>query len=165
MAQDSSFDIVSEVNLQVLDDAVNVAMKEIQNRYDFKGMTATIEFNRAEKNLELSAPSEMKIQQMKDILLMKMAKKEVSFKSLSLKKSEHAANGGMREIYDIITGIDKELAKKITKDIKDLGIKVQTAIQDEKIRVTAKSKDDLQIVIKAVREKEYPIPLQFDNYR
>ena len=165
MAQDSSFDIVSEVNLQVLDDAVNVAMKEIQNRFDFKGMTATIEFHRAEKTLELNAPSEMKIQQMKDILLLKMAKKEVSFKSLSLKKSESAANGGIRETYDIITGIDKELAKKISKDIRDLGIRVQTTIQEEKIRVSAKSKDDLQLVIKAVREKDYPIPLQFDNYR
>jgi cyclic-di-GMP-binding protein len=165
MAQDSSFDIVSEVNLQTLDDAVNVSMKEIQNRFDFKGIKATIEFNRADKNLELNAPTEMKIQQMKDIMLQKMAKKEVSFKSLSLKKSERAANGGIREMYDIITGIDKELAKKITKDIKDLGIRVQTTIQDEKIRVSAKSKDDLQTVMKAVREKDYPIPLQFGNYR
>jgi cyclic-di-GMP-binding protein len=165
MAQDSSFDIVSEVNLQILDDAVNVSMKEIQNRFDFKGMHVTIEFNRADKTIELNAPSEMKVQQMKDILLQKMAKKEVSFKSLSLKKSEKAANGGIRESYTVITGIDKELAKTITKDIRDLGIRVQTSIQDEKIRVTGKNKDDLQLVIKAVREKDYPIPLQFTNYR
>jgi cyclic-di-GMP-binding protein len=165
MAQDSSFDIVSEVNLQTIDDVVNVCMKEITNRYDFKGLQATIEFNRSEKTLELHAPSEMKVQQMKDILLQKMTKKEVSFKSLSQKKSEKAANGGIKETYQIITGIDKELGKTITKDIRDLGIKVQAAIQDEKIRVTGKNKDDLQAVIKAVKEKEYPIPLQFTNYR
>jgi cyclic-di-GMP-binding protein len=165
MAQDSSFDIVSEVNLQTIDDVVNVCMKEIANRFDFKGLKATIEFNRSEKTLELHATSEMKVQQMKDILLQKMSKKEVSFKSLSLKKSEKAANGGIKETYQIITGVDKELGKIVTKDIRDLGIKVQASIQDEKIRVTGKNKDDLQAVIKAVKEKDYPIPLQFTNYR
>jgi uncharacterized protein YajQ (UPF0234 family) len=165
MAQDASFDIVSEINLQVIDDTVNISMKEITNRFDFKGIQATIEFKRTEKTLELHAPSEMKIQQMKDILLQKMAKKEVSFKALSLKKSEKASSGGIREIYEIVTGIDKEIAKKITKDIKDLGIKVQTTIQEEKVRVSGKNKDDLQSVIKMIRETDYPIPLQFNNYR
>lgn len=165
MAQDSSFDIVSEVNLQTIDDAVNIAMKEIVNRFDFKGMNATIEFKRSDKEIELNAPSDMKIQQMKDIMLQKMIKKEVSFKALSLKKSEKAANGGIRETYTIVTGIDKEIAKTIVKDIKDLGLKVQASIQDEKVRISGKSKDDLQAVIKAMREKDYPIPLQFSNYR
>lgn len=165
MAQDSSFDIVSEVNLQTIDDAVNIAMKEIVNRFDFKGMNATIEFKRSDKEIELNAPSDMKIQQMKDIMLQKMIKKEVSFKALSLKKSEKAANGGIRETYSIVTGIDKEIAKTIVKDIKDLGLKVQASIQEEKVRISGKSKDDLQAVIKAMREKDYPIPLQFSNYR
>lgn len=165
MAQDSSFDIVSEVNLQTIDDAVNIAMKEIVNRFDFKGMNATIEFKRSDKEIELNAPSDMKIQQMKDIMLQKMIKKEVSFKALSLKKSEKAANGGIRETYSIVTGIDKEIAKTIVKDIKDLGLKVQASIQEEKVRISGKSKDDLQGVIKAMREKDYPIPLQFSNYR
>ncbi|HEY1407247.1 MAG TPA: YajQ family cyclic di-GMP-binding protein [Spirochaetota bacterium] len=165
MAQDSSFDIVSEVNLQVIDDAVNISMKEIVNRFDFKGITATIEFKRNDKTLELNAPSEMKIQQMKDILLQKMTKKEVSFKALSLKKSEKAANGSSRETYTIVTGIDKDTAKLIVKDIKDLGLKVQASILDEKVRVTGKAKDDLQMVIQAIREKDYSIPLQFSNYR
>ncbi|HNX59308.1 MAG TPA: YajQ family cyclic di-GMP-binding protein [Spirochaetota bacterium] len=165
MAQDSSFDIISEVNLQTIDDAVNIAMKEIVNRFDFKGMNVTIEFKRNDKEIELNAPSEMKIQQMKDIMMQKMIKKEVSFKALSLKKSEKAANGGIRETYTIVTGIDKEIAKTIVKDIKDLGLKVQASIQEEKVRISGKSKDDLQNVIKAVRDKEYPIPLQFSNYR
>jgi len=165
MAQDSSFDIVSEINLQVIDDAVNVAMKEIQNRFDFKGINATIELKRADKTLELNAPSDMKIQQMKDILMQKFGKKEISYKALSLKKSEKAANGGTRETYSIVTGIDKEIAKTIVKDIKDSGIKVQASIQDEKIRVTGKNKDDLQRVIQLTREKEYSIPLQYTNYR
>jgi uncharacterized protein YajQ (UPF0234 family) len=165
MAQDSSFDIVSEVSLQTIDDAVNTAMKEITNRFDFKGITATIEFKRNDKTIELNAPSEMKIQQIKDIMLQKMTKKEVNFKALSLKKSEKAANGGIRETYTIITGIDKDTAKIIVKDIKDLGAKVQVSIQDEKIRISGKSKDDLQSVIQAVREKDYTIPIQFSNYR
>ena len=165
MAQDSSFDIVSEVNLQIVDDAINVALKEIQNRFDFKGVTVTIELKRNDKALELCAPSEMKIQQVKDILMQKFGKKEISYKSLSLKKSEKAANGGIRESYSIVTGIDKEIAKTIVKDIKDSGIKVQASIQDEKVRVTGKSKDDLQAVIALLRGKDYPIPLQFTNYR
>ena len=165
MAQDSSFDIVSEVNLQVVDDAINVALKEIQNRFDFKGVTVTIELKRNDKALELCAPSEMKIQQVKDILMQKFGKKEISYKSLSLKKSEKAANGGVKESYGVVCGIDKEMAKTIVKDIKDSGVKVQASIQDEKVRVTSKSKDDLQSVIQLLRGKDYPIPLQFNNYR
>lgn len=165
MAQDSSFDIVSEVNLQVVDDAINVALKEIQNRFDFKGVTVTIELKRSDKSLELCAPSEMKIQQVKDILMQKFGKKEISYKSLSLKKSEKAANGGVKESYGVVCGIDKEMAKTIVKDIKDSGVKVQASIQDEKVRVTGKSKDDLQAVISLLRGKDYPIPLQFTNYR
>ena len=165
MAQDSSFDIVSEVNLQVVDDAINVALKEIQNRFDFKGVTVTIELKRNDKALELCAPSEMKIQQVKDILMQKFGKKEISYKSLSLKKSEKAANGGVKESYGVVCGIDKEMAKSIVKDIKDSGVKVQASIQDEKVRVTGKSKDDLQTVIQMLRGKDYPIPLQFTNYR
>lgn len=165
MAQDSSFDIVSEVNLQTVDDAINVALKEIQNRFDFKGVNVTIELKRADKSLELCAPSEMKIQQVKDILMQKFGKKEISYKSLSLKKSEKAANGGVKESYGVVCGIDKEMAKSIVKDIKDSGVKVQTSIQDEKVRVTGKSKDDLQSIIQLLRGKDYPIPLQFTNYR
>jgi uncharacterized protein YajQ (UPF0234 family) len=165
MAQDSSFDVVSEINLQVVDDAVNVALKEIQNRFDFKGVTVSIELKRADKSLELAAPTEMKIQQVKDILMQKFAKKEISYKSLSLKKSEKAANGSQKETYSVVCGIDKEIAKTIVKDIKDSGLKVQASIQDEKIRVVGKNKDDLQSVIALLRGKDYPIPLQFSNYR
>ena len=165
MAQDSSFDIVSEINLQTVDDAVNVALKEIQNRFDFKGVNVAIELKRADKSLEICTPSEMKSQQVKDILMQKFAKKEISYKSLSLKKSEKAANGGVKETYSVVCGIDKEMAKTIVKDIKDSGVKVQASIQDEKVRVTGKSKDDLQTVIQMLRGKDYPIPLQFTNYR
>ena len=165
MAQESSFDIVSEINFQTVDDAVNVALKEIQNRFDFKGINVSVELKRADKTLELQAPSEMKVQQMKDILMQKFGKKEISYKALSLKKTEKAANGGIKETYTIVSGIEKEMAKTIVKDIKDSGIKVQTSIQEEKIRVSGKNKDDLQTVIQNVRGKDYPIPLQFSNYR
>ena len=129
------------------------------------GVTVTIELKRNDKALELCAPSEMKIQQVKDILMQKFGKKEISYKSLSLKKSEKAANGGVKESYGVVCGIDKEMAKSIVKDIKDSGVKVQASIQDEKVRVTGKSKDDLQSVIALLRGKDYPIPLQFTNYR
>ena len=165
MAQDSSFDIVSEINLQTVDDAVNVALKEIQNRFDFKGVNVSIELKRADKSLEICTPSEMKSQQVKEILMQKFAKKEISYKSLSLKKSEKAANGGVKETYSVVCGIDKEIAKTIVKDIKDSGVKVQASIQEEKVRVSGKSKDDLQKVIQLMKGKDYPIPLQFTNYR
>ena len=165
MAQDSSFDIVSEINLQTVDDAVNVALKEIQNRFDFKGVNVSIELKRADKSLEICTPSEMKSQQVKEILMQKFAKKEISYKSLSLKKSEKAANGGVKETYSVVCGIDKEIAKTIVKDIKDSGVKMQASIQEEKVRVSGKSKDDLQKVIQLMKGKDYPIPLQFTNYR
>jgi len=165
MAQDCSFDIVSEIDLQIIDDVVNVAMKEINNRFDLKGQNATIEFSRGEKTVTFHAPSEFQIKQIKDVLNLKMAKRDVSTKAFKIKKTEKGTGGAIKEINEVVCGIDKELAKEITKDIKGLSVKVQSSIQDEKIRVTGKNKDDLQVVIHALREKDYPISLQFANYR
>lgn len=165
MAQDPSFDIVSEVDLQVVDDVVNVAMKEIGTRFDFKGTNAKIDFNRKEKSITFSAQSAFQLDQVKDILSQKMAKRGMSSKALKSKGVEEATGGSARETCELITGIETDLAKKIVKDIKDTKLKVQASIQDEKIRVSGKSKDDLQDVIKLVKENDYSIPLQFVNYR
>ena len=165
MAADSSFDIVSEVDLQAIDDAVNTSTREVKNRFDLKSLDATIEFDRVNKSVVIHAPSEFVVKQLRDILHQKMAKREISHKALRLKKTEQASGGTVRETSEIVSGIEMELAKTIVKDIKTTGLKVQAAIQENKIRVSGKSKDDLQAVIHFVREKDYPIPLQFNNYR
>lgn len=165
MAVECSFDIVSEVDLQAVDDVVNVAMKEIQNRFDLKNLNAVIMLNRGEKSVLFEAPSEFALKQVKEILGQKMAKRGLSQKVLSLKKREDASGGTIRETDNIVCGVEKELAKTIVKDIKASGLKVQAAIQDDLVRVSGKSKDDLQSVIQLVRQKDYPIDLQFKNYR
>lgn len=165
MAKDSSFDIVSEIDLQIIDDVVNVAMKDINNRFDLKGTGSKIEFDRNSKKVTFFAQSEFQVKQIKDILRQKMAKREVSSKCLKAQTIEKASGDTVREVNDLVCGIDKEQAKKMVKDIKDLKIKVQAAIQEDKIRVSGKSRDDLQAVIAMVKGKDYPIPLQFNNYR
>lgn len=165
MASDFSFDIVSQVDLQAIDDAVNVSMKEIVNRFDLKETNSTIEFNRTEKTVILSAGSDFHLKQIKAVLVSKLAKRGISQKSLSVKKTETNLSGAVRETDNIICGIEKELAKSIVKDIKKLNLKVQVSIQDEQIRVSGQAKNDLQSVISFVKSKDYPIPLQFVNYR
>ncbi len=165
MAQESSFDIVSEVDLQVIDDSINVTKKEIDNRFDLKGQGISLDFIRGEKKIVLTAPSEFSVKQALDILFQKFSKRDVNRKALKLLKSEKAAGGSIRETYEIVTGIEMELCKHMVKGIKALGLKVQSSIQENKIRVSGKSKDDLQNVIRFIRESDYPIPLQFINYR
>lgn len=164
-SKDSSFDIVSEVDMQVIDDCINVTKKEISNRFDLKGLDITIEFNRGEKTLTIVAEDDFALSQVKEILYQKLIKRDVSKKCLSSKKIEEASHGSVREVSDIVNGIDKELAKTITKDIRDMKLKVNASIQDEKIRVSGAKKDDLQAVMSMIKEKDYPIPLQFNNYR
>ncbi len=165
MAKDPSFDIVSEVDLQVIDDCVNVAVKEISNRFDFKGQNITIELSKGDKTVTIHTPSDFTLQQVREILFSKFIKRGLNQKCLREKKKEKATGDSVREINEVVTGIDKDLAKQIVKDIKDLKLKVQASIQDEQVRVSGAKKDDLQAVINALKEKEYPIPLQFTNYR
>jgi len=165
MAQESSFDIVSEVDLQVIDDCVNVTRKEIDNRFDLKGQGIAIEFSRGDKKITITGPAEFTVKQAKDILLQKLSKRDVNHKALKMLKSENAQGGTFREIYEIVTGIEMEICKLMVKDIKSLDLRVQSAIQENRIRVTGKSKDDLQSVIHFIREKDYPVPVQFINYR
>jgi len=160
-----SFDIVSHVNLQDIDDSVNVSVKEINNRFDLKGSGSVIEFDRDKAVITLVSQSEFQLEQIKQILISKLAKRNISPKVLKADNRENALGGKVREVNSIIRGIDKELAKKIVKDIKDTKLKVQASIQEDKIRVLGKSKDELQEIIGFLKSKEYSAPLQFENYR
>jgi uncharacterized protein YajQ (UPF0234 family) len=160
-----SFDIVSEVNLQEMDNAVNQATKELSQRYDFKDSKASISYDKAEKKLTLVADDDFKLRALKDILATRLTKRGISLKSLKFKEPEKAFEGYLRQVAEICMGIDKENAKKLTGVIKDLGLKVQAQIEGEKIKVSSAKKDDLQTVIGHLRGLDFPIPLGFSNYR
>ena len=160
-----SFDIVSEVDLQEMDNAVNQATKELAQRYDFKDSKASIAFDRKEKKLTLVADNDFKLRSLTDILVTRMAKRRISLKSLKFNDPEKAFEGYLRQSVEIAMGIDKEKAKELTRIIKGLGLKVQTQIEGEKIKVSAAKKDDLQAVIVHLKGLNYSLPLGFCNYR
>jgi len=160
-----SFDIVSEVNLQEMDNAVNQANKELAQRYDFKDSKASIDYDREEKKVTLIADDDFKLRALTDILATRMAKRKISLKSLKFNDPERAFQGYLRQVVEICMGIDKERAKELTGIIKGLGLKVQTQIEGEKIKVSSPKKDDLQAVIVHLKELDFPIPLSFGNYR
>lgn len=163
MASSCSFDIVSEINLQEMDNAINQTQKEITQRYDFKGSVAEIEFKNDE--LKIHAQDEFKLDSIMEILRGKMVKRGVSPKFLDPMKLEPASNGTVKQVIKIKKGIQKEKAKELVQDIKNSKIKVQGQIMEDVVRVTGKDKDDLQAVIGLVKGKDYGIELQFTNYR
>ena len=165
MPSDSSFDIVSEVNLQEMDNAVNQAIKEITTRYDFKGSAAGLEFNRKDKELTLTADAEPQLEAVRKVLVEKMVKRGVDPKSLDPQKVEQATHKTVRQKYKLKNGIDKDTAKAMQKQIKDLKLKVNASIQGESLRVSGTKKDDLQAVMAFLRANPPGIPLQFTNYR
>lgn len=160
---DSSFDVVSEYNRQELVNAVDQAKREIGNRYDFKGTNSTIELN--DKEMELDADSDYKLGAMLDILKSKMVKRQVDLKVLDPQKIEPAAKGRVRQAVNLREGLSDELARDVVKRIKTGVPKLQVRIEGEKVRVSGKSRDDLQAAIKLLKEADLPIPLQFTNYR
>lgn len=163
MSKESSFDIVSKVDLAEVTNAIHTAVKEIENRFDFKGSKSSITLEKEE--IMLVSDDEFKLGQVKDILLGKLVKRDVPVKNLEYGKVEPAAGGTVRQRVKLVQGIDKENAKKITSIIKETGLKVKSQIQDDQIRVVGKSKDDLQAVIAAIRKADLPIEVQFINYR
>jgi uncharacterized protein YajQ (UPF0234 family) len=165
MADTSSFDIVSEVNMQEVDNAVNQARKEIAQRYDFKGSKSSIELNQKEKILALVSDDEFKIKSVLDILQTKLIKRGVHIKALDYGTIEPAANSTVRQIIKLRVGIDKENAKLLVKMIKDTKLRVQAQIMEDQVRVSGKNKDDLQAVIKMLREADLAFAVQFTNYR
>lgn len=163
MAKDSSFDVVSQIELHEVDNAIAQALKEIANRYDFKGSKS--EIRREEDHLIIISDSEFKLESVIDVLQSKFIKRDIPLKSMSYGKIESASGGLVRQKVDLIQGIDQENAKKIGKLIKDAKIKVQIQIQGDQLRVSGKNRDDLQAAIQLVKEASLPIDVQFTNYR
>lgn len=163
MAKDCSFDVVSEVDMQEVDNAVNQAVKEIGTRYDFRGSKAEITLEG--DTIKLIGDDEYKLGAVVDVLKGKMVKRNVSVKNLEFGKVEAASGATVRQIVTIKKGISQENAKKVTKAIKDMKIKVQASIQGDQVRVSGKDKDDLQAVIQMLKNLDVPVELQFTNFR
>jgi len=160
-----SFDIVSEVNWQEVDNALNQAQKELAQRYDFKGSKSSISYDDKEKKITLIGDDDYKLRAVKDILVDRLTKRNVSPKFLVLEEPEPASGNTLRQVITISNGIPKEKAKEINTIIKDLKLKVQTQVEGEKIRVMSAKKDELQVVITHLKSIDYSIPLSFCNYR
>lgn len=159
----ASFDIVSELNLQEVDNAINQAKKEIEGRYDFRGSQCEIKWDK--KEITILGDDDYKMGAMKDILQSKLHRRGIDIKSLKFDKVEPAGGKILRQKVTLIQGIDKDAAKEITKAIKETKLKVQAQIVDDKVRVTAKSIDDLQETIAFLKGQTFSVPLQYNNYR
>jgi len=163
MAQEYSFDVVSQFDRQELVNAVNQAQREIATRYDFKDTGASIDLGEGE--ITLSGPSDFKMKAMLDVLQGKLVKRQLSLKILKPGPIEPAAKGTVRQKLELQQGIDDELARSLVKQIKLVSPKVQPRIQGDAIRVSSREKDLLQQVITALKATETQVPLQFINYR
>ena len=163
MAKENSFDIVSKTDYAEITNALNQTVKEVSQRFDFKGSKATVE--QQDKDLILSAEDETRLRNMNDILQGKLLKRGISLKALDYQKIEPAAGGSVRQTVKIQQGIPIEKAKEIVKFIKDAKLKVQASIQGETVRVSGKDRDILQEVIAALKTKDFGIDMQFDNFR
>ena len=166
MAGTQSFDITSGCDLQEVDNAINQAMKEIRQRYDFKGLNVNVDFQRAENKLVLRAPDEFKLRAMWDVIQEKMVRRQVPLKNLQHGKASPAAGGTVIEEVNLQQGIPIETARAIVKFVKELRIKkVQGEIQGDQVRVVSPSRDDLQTVMHRIKENDFGIDLKFGNYR
>jgi uncharacterized protein YajQ (UPF0234 family) len=163
MSKESSFDIVSKIELQEVDNAIQQALKEIANRFDFKGSKS--EIRRDDDHLIVLSDDEYKLASVIDVLQTKFIKRNIPLKAMKYGKIEPASGGTVRQKIDLVQGIDQENAKKIGTLIRDSKLKVKHQIQGDQLRVTAKSRDDLQAIIHIIKEADLPIDVQFSNYR
>ena len=163
MAAENSFDVVSEVSLMEVSNAVQQALKEIRQRFDFKGSASDITLEG--EYLTLVADDESKLKAVTDIVQTKLAKRGVSLRALSYGKIEPAAKGTVRQAVTVRRGIEAEKAREIVKFVKSLGIRVQAQMQESQVRVSGKNRDDLQAVIQRLKAQDFGIDLQFTNYR
>ena len=161
----ASFDIVSKIDGQTLDNAINSARKEIFGRFDFKGMQSTIELDKKNFTLQIVTEDEMRLNNIIDIIRMRMVKQNLDPRCIDEGKEHYASGNMVRKDLKIKQGIDKDVARKILKDIKDTKLKVQAQQMDDQVRVTAKKIDDLQAVIALLRRGNYDLPLQFTNMK
>ena len=165
MADEHFFDVVCQIDLQEVSNAVNQAMKEIEQRFDFKGSKSAIELDKGKTILTLSSDDETKLKSVVDILQSKLVKRAISLKALTYGKIEQAAGSTVRQVVTLQQGIPQEKAKEMVKLIKDLKLKVNAEIQKDQVRVRAKKIDDLQTIMAKLKEKDFGIHLQFTNYR
>ena len=166
MAQNSSFDVTTGVDLQEVDNAVNQAQKEIAQRYDFKGSKAAIEFKRAENLLSLVADDDFRMRALFDVLQTKLIKRNVPVKNLDVGEVKPAGGDTVRREIKLKTALDGDTAKKVAAAIKDAKLKkVQASIQGDQVRVSSPSKDELQDAIALLRSKDFGVELKFGNYR
>lgn len=165
MAKDNSFDVVSEVDLQEVDNAYQQAAKELVQRYDLKDSGAKLEYSKGEKSFTLSAPSDFIAKQVIDVLNTKLVRRDIDLKAVHWGAPQAASGGSVRILGNIVMGIETDLARKINKDIRDEKFKVKVQIEGDKLRVSAPVRDELQRVIAFLRDKDYGIPLQYTNYR
>ena len=163
MASESSFDVVSRVDRQELDNALNQTRKEIENRFDFKHTKTSIEFDG--KKITLISDDELKMKNVVDVLQSKAVRRGIDIKAFEFGAVEPAAGGTVREVVTLRSGIPKEKSKPLLEKIKSLKLKVNAQYQDDQIRISGKSKDDLQKVIASLKSMEFELPLQFVNYR
>jgi uncharacterized protein YajQ (UPF0234 family) len=160
-----SFDIVNKIDLQKIDNAVNTAKKELQNRYDLKDELCSIELDKKNKSLKIEAKQEMALQTLIDIILAKFSKQDLDVRCLDLTKQANPSGRIVLQELKIKEGLDKEVAKKIIAYIKTIGSKVQATINDDQVRVTGKKIDDLQEIIAELRTQDFEVPLQYENFR
>jgi uncharacterized protein YajQ (UPF0234 family) len=165
VADEHSFDIVCEIDMQEVTNAVTQAVKEISQRFDFKGSKSSIEFDKGKGTITLLSDDEHKMKSVIDILQSKMVKRGISLKALSYGKLEQAAGSTVRQVITLQQGIPQEKAKEIVKTIKDMKLKVSPEIQKDQLRVRGKQIDDLQAIMAHLNEKDFGIHLQFSNYR
>ena len=158
-----SFDVISKINYQEFDNALANCLREIGNRYDFKGLQITIE--RKEKNVTTLAPDELKLKQVNELLQTHLIRRKVDPRVFDIKSSEGASGGAIRQVSELKEGISQKNAKKIIADIKKMKLKIQIKIQGEELRVDGKKKDDLQEAISAIKAVDIGLPIDFANFR
>jgi cyclic-di-GMP-binding protein len=163
MTAESSFDVVSEFDRQELANAIDQAEREMRTRYDLKDTKSEIRLDK--DTLALQAPAEITLNSVRDLLESKMVRRGLSLKILKLGPIERAAHGSVRQMITLQRGISQELARDITRVIRDAHPKAKAQVQGDAVRVTSKSKDELQSIIATLKAKDYPVPLQFTNYR
>lgn len=165
MASEFSFDVVSKVEYTVVDEAIAIAMKEVINRYDFKDSKSEINFDKKANTIMLQSSDDYKVKALNEVLMMKISKRGLPVKNFSAQKVESALGGTAKMEVKVQQGIPQEKAKEISRAIKDQKLKANTSIQGDTLRVTSKSKDELQNVMTLLRGGDYGITLQFENFR
>lgn len=165
MPKDHSFDIVSKVDLQELKNALQMAQKEIQNRFDFKGSSAGVTFEEKPPVIKLTADHALQLKNVVDVLQGKLVKRGVSLRAFDWKEPEQLPAGGAKQQVVLQQGLSSEKAREIVKAVKELGLKIEARIEADSVRVSARQIDDLQAVIQGLQQKNLGVPLQFENYR